>query len=156
MLDAVADGLPWQTLPDGNCPVACRHAKFPANRGSSFRPPVPGIRTTSKNASCAIAPFRGSRMVGQISHTAPPSAPPTSRLPSFPQGEVGGGCALRGRPNMQLLVETTHSDAWATPSRKWSSEPVWMIGVPSRLFPFCADAAANMFWQVGVGLMRFP
>src|SRR5205807_873594 len=89
MLDAVADGLPWHTPFTGNCPVDCRQAKLAANRESSFLPPG-GTRTTSRNASEAIAPFRGSRMVGQISQTAPPSAPPTSRLPSFPQGDVGG------------------------------------------------------------------
>src|SRR5437899_9390510 len=84
------------------------------------------------NASTAMAPFRGSRMAGQISQTAPPSAPLTSSLPSPAHGGLGG--LEPEKPGMGL-------DPTLEPSRKLSSSPVLMIGVPSRLVPLIEASA---------------
>src|SRR5438270_150226 len=103
-----------------NLPVVCRQAKLFDTNGSSKLLCV----ATSRNASEAMAPLRGSGMAGQMSQTAPLSVPSTASWPSAPQP----------------LASSSSLSSWA----------VRMTGVPSRFLPFFAAMFANTLPQVVV------
>src|SRR5579859_5257174 len=104
-----------------NFPVFCRQLKLFSTTESCALPL--DKRTTSRKASLAIPPFRGSAMPGQTSQIAPPSVPSTASLPSAPQPLAS--------------------------SSSLSSCAVKIMVVPSRLNPFFAPIALNTGAQTG-------
>src|SRR5207245_6446442 len=83
-----------------------------------------------------------------IGHTPPASDPSVVRLLLAPHGARVGVRSADVRPG--------GGGAPGTPSIKWSSSPLWMMGVPSRVVPLSAANAANTLLQFAVGVKACP
>ena len=101
-------------------PVCCRQLNWVTTSGSTGVPS--GFLTTSRKASFAMDPARGSCRAGHM---------------------------IQGKPCEPSKLRCC-STANPFPSKKSNSLGVLMMGVPSKSVPFLAANVAKIFWPAGV------